>query len=352
MYPLNKEQSYPRNQWWVAALASEVSRIPLDRTILGERVVMYRTEAGAPVALFGLCPHRHFPLVKGRLVGDELQCGYHGFKFNCEGRCTHIPSQSEIPGAFKTRSYPVEERGPWIWIWTGATDLADPALIPDIASIGLGVPGWRVQPFAPRTHSARYTLLIDNLLDLSHITFVHEKSIPGGAAVAALATELKSTPSTLRLRRIGKDAPPNGLDRLCFPDYDGLIDTVTDSEYFGPCLIKTGGARYASATDTQPAQLLGHLHFIHCITPETPHSTHYFVTIARDIQTDNPKVDHILATMDPVIGGEDIAVLELIEPGLDGVADTGRELSVRVDAGAIQVRRRLAAQIEQEILRG
>jgi len=108
-----------RNYWYVAAADTEVGRTPFARTILGEPVVFYRTEQGVAVALEDRCAHRHLPLSMGKLVGDELQCHYHGLRFGTDGRCTRIPGQEQIPRAAKVKTYPVVERYHWIWIWMG-----------------------------------------------------------------------------------------------------------------------------------------------------------------------------------------------------------------------------------------
>lgn len=347
MYPFKTDTNMPLNQWWVAALSEELGESPMERSIAGQRIVFYRGAGGRPVALAALCPHRHFPLVQGRRVGDELQCGYHGFRFDGEGRCTHVPSQRSVPSTFRTRSYPVVERGPWVWIWTGDAALADSSAIPDTEALGLGATGWRAVVAPPMPLAARYTLLIDNLLDLSHITFVHEKSIPGGEAVAYLPTEVQTLGTTIRLRRVAPAAEPNGLDRLCFPGFEGRIDTVTDSEYIGPCLIKTGGPRYASALEGSSRRLLGHLHFLHAVTPATPTTTHYFVATVRDFQLEDQRLDAIFRSMEG-IGREDVAVLEQIEPALDKGLTAADELHGRVDAGVVLVRRQLEAQIAAE----
>ena len=120
-----------RNYWYVAATDAEVGRKPLARTILGEPIVFFRTEEGAPVAMEDRCAHRHLPLSMGKLVGDELQCHYHGLRFGTDGRCTRIPGQEQIPRCAKVKTYPVAERYHWIWIWMGDPALADPAKITD-----------------------------------------------------------------------------------------------------------------------------------------------------------------------------------------------------------------------------
>ncbi len=109
MHPLKVDQPYPYNCWWVAAYSSEVTRDILGQTILGERVIFYRTEAGEAVALAGICPHRSFPLANSWLVGDAVQCGYHGFMFDQQGTCTFVPSQPDagVPTNSNLRRYPM-----------------------------------------------------------------------------------------------------------------------------------------------------------------------------------------------------------------------------------------------------
>ncbi|MGQ3227075.1 MAG: Rieske 2Fe-2S domain-containing protein, partial [Hydrogenophaga sp.] len=114
-----------RNCWYVAALASEVTREIISRRLLGVDVALYRTLAGEPVAVRNRCPHRSFPLAKGQLVGDVLMCGYHGMRFDPSGRCVHMPAMPIVPTNANVRSFPTVERGTLIWIWMGDADHAD-----------------------------------------------------------------------------------------------------------------------------------------------------------------------------------------------------------------------------------
>jgi phenylpropionate dioxygenase-like ring-hydroxylating dioxygenase large terminal subunit len=138
MFPFRDGFTYPRNAWYVAGWSSEVNRELRERRILGEPIVLFRTEGGVPVALDGRCPHRRYPLAQGTLIGDEIQCGYHGFTFDASGACTHIPSAERIQPGMRVGAYPLVERWRWIWIWMGDPERADPALIPDHRS-DLGV---------------------------------------------------------------------------------------------------------------------------------------------------------------------------------------------------------------------
>lgn len=146
MYPFRTAQAYPRNRWYIAAFSSEISTQPIQRTLLEVPVALYRTEGeGKVVAMYGLCPHRYYPLAMGKVEGDAIVCGYHGFTFAESGKCVRIPSQGTGAG-FVQPTYPVEERGTFIWIWMGDAELADPAMIPPYEDFGLDQPGSRPLP--------------------------------------------------------------------------------------------------------------------------------------------------------------------------------------------------------------
>lgn len=344
MYPLSIDQPYPRNQWWVAAYASEVGRDLLARDILGEPVILFRTQAGEALALAGICPHRAFPLAKGCVVGDTVQCGYHGFQFGPNGACQHVPSQSSVPQNARLRSYPVMEHGGLIWIWTGAVELADPAKIPNVAAIGLGRADWAVEEHPFKTVDGRYTLLIENLLDLSHVTFIHDKTIPGGEKVAAIPVSVIETETSLTVQRRGENLPLNPLLKMQFPKQAGPVHQHFDAEYLGPCMIRTGGAMYDAATGVA----LGIQNYIHMITPASPTRMHYMVMTARNFGIDQPHLGEIQIGMGSRIQPEDIDAIEAIERVLRSGATMPQEISARVDTGALKVRRRLEAQIRAE----
>jgi Vanillate O-demethylase oxygenase C-terminal domain/Rieske [2Fe-2S] domain len=288
-----------------------------------------------------------FPLVNGRLEGDILQCGYHGFSFDRTGRCTQVPSQPDTPPHFAVRRYPVVEHGNLIWIWTGIAPPPRPPAIADFEAIGLGNSAWAVEQHTMSTIKARHQLLVDNLLDLSHISFVHSASIVGGGAVARIPCEIIEGETSLNVSRLGKGIPHNPLLKFLFPDHAGPVDQEFDTEFFGPHLIRTGGAIFGAGPDG-PRQKLGTRNFLHAMTPETPSSVHYFVMTARDFRLTDVAIARSNLEMGLKIQSEDKAILESIEVNVDRFADTRRELSAAADAGAIRVRRRMAAQIRAE----
>ena len=339
----NENQSFPYQQWWIAGYSAEIGREIVGRTILGMRVILYRTESGDAVAFDGHCPHRAYPLEKGTLVGDAVQCGYHGYTFDSSGSCIRIPSQSDVQPNSWLRRFPTEERGGLVWIWTGDAESADASLLPDLEEIGLSS-DWCIDPSPLVTIGGRYGLLIDNLMDLSHASFIHADTIPGAAAIANTPAEIIEGAGTLNVQRIGRDLPSNPFFQLLFPEHSDNVDQHFDAEYLGPCLIRTGGALLSS----QSGKELGRLNFVHGITPETEASVHYWVMTTRNFQLNNEAITHANLAMGDRIQPQDIDAIESIEAILQSMSTLPKEVSGQVDVGAIKVRRLLAHQIRSE----
>lgn len=163
-----------RNCWYVAGWSHhfEANR-PVARTMLGEPIVLYRGGGGI-VALEDRCCHRLAPLSKGRVEGDDLRCMYHGLKFAPSGQCIEIPGQGIVPPHARVRAYPVVEKDCWVWVWMGDPAFADPTLIPN--ALRHGDPQWRMQT-GQLAYEANYQYINDNLLDLAHLSYVHENTL-------------------------------------------------------------------------------------------------------------------------------------------------------------------------------
>ena len=122
-----------KNCWYVAALDHElIDGKLLSRRVLGEHVLLYQGESGKVVAMNDRCPHRGALLSRGRLEGDAVRCMYHGIKYDGAGKCVQIPGQDMIPPKLRVRTYPVEQRSHFVWVWMGDPAKADPALIVDL----------------------------------------------------------------------------------------------------------------------------------------------------------------------------------------------------------------------------
>ena len=140
MYPFKPGSFAPRNAWYVVAFANEVGRALIGRTVINTPLAIYRKENGELVALDGRCPHRHFPLAKSCLEGDNVRCGYHGFAFGPDGQCVDIPSQAHAPLSYRVPTYPIVEHGLWVMtdeiyehlVYGGAASVSLPALLPEL----------------------------------------------------------------------------------------------------------------------------------------------------------------------------------------------------------------------------
>ena len=168
-----------RNTWYIAAEPQEVTTRPLARTILEKPIVLFRTQSGKAVALEDRCPHRFAPLSLGKVVGERIQCGYHGAQFDATGACALVPGQNIVPPKAKVVSYPVVEKHGYIWIWPG-----DPAGASDLSSIPdflyrSGDPNWDGGYGHFESIQANYNLINDNLFDITHAEYVHPESFGG-----------------------------------------------------------------------------------------------------------------------------------------------------------------------------
>ena len=171
-----------KNCWYVAAYDRELEDGgPLGRKLLNEPVVMFRDSASKAIALEDRCCHRQLPLSLGAVTGDTLQCGYHGLEFDATGACVTVPGQSMVPPGAAIRSYPLVEKWGFLWIWMGDAAQADEALIPDWWWVD--DPSWGHNPGAFLHIACNYELITDNLLDLSHLGYVHQKTLGNDAIV-------------------------------------------------------------------------------------------------------------------------------------------------------------------------
>jgi len=164
---------FPKNAWYGATTVDELAGKPLGRQICGEKIVFYRDAAGRVVALDDFCPHRGAPLSLGLMEDGKLVCGYHGLKMGSDGRTDSMPKQ-RVQSFLCVRAFPVEERHDYIWIWPGDATLANTNDIPGLA--------WANDPalaFGGGLYHIKcdYRLMIDNLMDLTHETYVHATSI-------------------------------------------------------------------------------------------------------------------------------------------------------------------------------
>jgi vanillate O-demethylase monooxygenase subunit len=343
MYPFRDGDFAPRNGWYAAAYRHEVGRSLLSRFILGEPVVMYETLDGGAVALHGRCPHRHFPLGQGLLEGDSLVCAYHGIGFDSGGKCVHIPSQDTIPAAYRVRSYPLVERGIWLFIWMGDPELADEALLPDLTLADYHQEGFRITPLERLEVPARYQLLNDNLLDLTHLAHLHRGSI-GVGAISTAQEQREQIGNVIRSRRFLRDVPlpPSFRDLV---NHEGPVDRLTGMDFHAPGFHSGIDEVSLPSPVGVPAAKLTRRRVFHAVTPATLRTTHYFFAFGgwmsdQDVETSRRYLPGVLQ--------EDTDAVTAIEELLGLAAELPPELMLKTDATAVAGRRKLQAMMDQE----
>lgn len=349
MYPFTSEETMVRNRWYLAGYGSEITREPMERTILGEPVVFYRTEAGDPVAMYGICPHRYFPLAQGTLKGDSIACGYHGFTFDQTGTCVEVPSQDE-PSNFCQPTYSIEERSGLCWIWMGDDEARDVNLIPPYEDFGLGQDGWHDGSYNYFHVEGRSQLLIDNLMDLTHLPYVHSH-IPGGEHLAKTENRMDDSGDIFMLYRDSKVPFTPFHDMIYGADakYEGVAQVENQTAFYGPELIRTGLGKFVDINgDPNVPEALGDFYILHAITPETEHSTHYFGWAVRNFRLGDETLDQIWLDSDNVIRGQDAVAIKAVEERLDESTKRQKELLVKSDAPAVRIRRNVQAMLDEE----
>ncbi|TQM01637.1 aromatic ring-hydroxylating dioxygenase subunit alpha [Pseudonocardia kunmingensis] len=338
MYPTE----FPRSQWYVAARSEEITRELFSRWILDDPICFYRKLDGAPVAMVDRCIHRQMPLSKGRLREDALECGYHGILYGDDGRALRIPSQDHVPPACRVHRYPLVESGGAIWIWMGDPEDADESLIPDHR--WMSDPEWvTVGGILPM--KARAQLLNENLLDLSHLTFLHPESI-GTDKLAEVPVTSEFDENSVRVSRVmnGIDSPPFFTKVM---KLSGLIDRTQVAEFTAPAFHVTHVS--AQPVDADGDDGLRQHKAIHAVTPERRTSTHYFWFVARDYEVDDQEVSDLWTHGGKTVFSQDVDACEAIEEIIGSYEPSYPvELNMKVDAGPLRARRIVERMVADE----
>ena len=332
-----------RNRWYCAALAHEIGRAPLGRVFLNEPVVMYRQEDGTLVALEDRCCHRRAPLSKGKVEGDNLRCGYHGFLYDSKGSVLWVPGQDRAPPVARVRAYPLIEKHGWVWIWMGDPAVADPARAP--AFHWYDHPGWACSG-GHLPIEASYQLLVDNLLDLSHLPFLHPSSV-GSAGDTDPELHWERGPEILRGVRLSKDLPPSPRFRSEGIDFN--TDRVQVMTYTPPASISIeitlteAGKKPGDPT----GRMERHLVILNSMTPETETTCHYLWGNGRDFMIEDAKLTQATHQMILATFHEDKGMIEG-QQRIVNLDPAAPQVDVMGDAGGLQSRRILERLIAEE----
>ena len=347
MYPLAGSQPYPRNQWYVAAWSVEVGDAIVGRTILDTPIVLFRNADGHVAALDDRCPHRRFPLSKGWLKDGNIVCAYHGFTFSGSGACVHVPSQARPFESQLTTAYPVRERSNLVFVWLGDPEAADEALLPDLSPLHADDPEWELVVGGKAHLHARYMLLHDNILDLTHLSYLHRNSVgsPGISRARVKSTDL---PNGLYVDREVLSDSMDGSPLGAALGIEGPVDRIMPQVFLAPCMHVTGPEFRSAITDgINPGHSYGTFRVIHAIVPETPTTTHYFWGITRNFRLGDASMTEALCQNVKAALAEDIEASEAIERmlALPGGPD---EINCAADAAGAKGRRIIQSMIDEE----
>lgn len=336
------------NSWYVAAWDKEVDRAPLARTICGTPTVLYRKLDGSAVALRDACPHRLLPLSMGIREGDSIRCRYHGLKLGPDGVAEEMPLKAEkVNRSICVESFAVAEKHRFVWIWVGDKEKADPALIPDLWPCS--AEGWTFDgdyyPIA-----CDYRLLIDNLMDLTHETHVHDGSIGQPELMEApIDTRVEGDKVFVTRWMPGIDAPPFWRGAL---KKDGPVDRWQICEFLPPSavIIDVGVAPVGTGASIEQHDQGVRGFVIDVMTPESAGKSHYFWGMARNFAIDDPGFTARFKAQQGGVFLEDVAVLEAQQRSIEANPDL-RLRAYSIDEGGTRARRiieqKRAAQAKQ-----
>jgi vanillate O-demethylase monooxygenase subunit len=333
-------RGFVRDAWYVGAESGEVQGAPLPRILLGDPVVFYRAADGRAVALEDRCCHKRAPLSLGRIEGDCLACGYHGFAFDPSGACVRAPGAPGIPERARVHSYPVIERHRYLWIWMGDPAKADPGAIPDFHTND--DPDW-ARTGACLPVAGNYLLMIENLLDLSHVGFVHAGTIGSDDTSASIVWESEQHRVVGVRASTDIDTPPHNRRQGFGPRCD-----QTKVMTFLACshiTIDITTRERLPAGSSQAARQM-HIMLLNSITPETEGRCHYFWSSTRDFAVDDAAVTEFFHAMTVRAFDEDRVMIEAQQRIID-LDPSAPTVTVLGDLGGVQARRLVSARLER-----
>ena len=339
---------WPKNAWYVACTPDEIADKPLGRQVCGERLVIFRGRGGLVQALEDFCPHRGAPLSLGYVRDGDLVCGYHGLTMGCDGRALSMPGQ-RVGGFPGIRAFAAIERYGFIWIWPGDQAAADPDQL-------------HPMPWADSPHwvyggglfhiQCDYRLMIDNLMDLTHETYVHATSI-GQKEIdeAPVKTELVGH-EVVTSRHMAKVTPPPfwamAMREAGLPA-DGPVDRWQICRFSLPShvMIEVGVAVDGAGGYAAPLAAKASSVVVDFITPETETSHWYFWGMARSFKVEDDALTETIRQGQGAIFSEDLEMLERQQKNLEIYADR-KLLKLNIDAGGVRARMMIDKAIAAE----
>lgn len=335
--------SWVTNAWYVAAWDAEVDQAPLARTICSVPMLFYRKLDRTVVAMRDACPHRLLPLSIGLREGDAIRCKYHGLVIGPDGHAVEMPIRTDpVNTRICVETFVTHERYRFVWVWVGEKDKADPALIPDLWPCA--AKGWTFDGGYYQI-ACDYRLMIDNLMDLTHETYVHSGSI-GQPEIMEAPIETRVAGNSVFVSRWmpSIDAPPFWRSAL---KQEGPVDRWQICQFLLPSsvMIDVGVApAQAGATlDNHAPGVRGIV--VDCMTPQSEDSHHYFWGMARNFDLEDTGFTARFKKQQGGVFAEDAEILEAQQKAIRANPDLNLA-AYRIDEGGVRSRQLIARTIK------
>ena len=343
--------AYLKNCWY-AAMWSEVLK-PGElaaRTLLDVPLVFYRDASGLPVAMDDMCPHRLAPLRLGKLLPDgRIQCGYHGLQFDRSGQCVKNPHGSgKIPKNCRVNTYRLAEKHTLVWIWMGDAT-PDEALIPEFSYLDSGS-GYDVGRRDTITMEANYRYIVDNLMDLSHASFLHDGVLGNEETIWAGIEVRQDGPYVYVKRDMANVRPPLVRD-LLFKRDGAPVNMWQTIRWSPPAAVLNDVGTFSPGTERK--DFSGQLG-CHILTPATADTTLYHTAAARQGPLSTTPAEGDAAFKTRIAELRRFAFKEQDDPMLKAQQENIRKhpgvktVLLEIDAGPVRCQRILDALIEAE----
>lgn len=335
-----------KNCWYVAGWDKEIPEDGfLSRIVTNVPLVFWRDAHGTVVALEDRCCHRGAPLSKGRREGDCIRCMYHGLKFDATGACVEIPSQTRIPPQAKVRAFPIVEKHRWVWIWMGDPNAADPSLIPD--THWLNDPEWRSNDGYIH-YDVNYLLIADNLLDFSHLPFVHASTLGGSEEYAKVQPKIERTDRGVKVTRWALNIDPPAFVQKVHP-FEGKVDRWNIYDFIAPGILLMDSGMAPAGTGAPEGRRINAVEFRGCqaLTPERDNSTHYFFAHPHNFAIDRQDVTDSIHQSVIEAFDEDKEIIQS-QQAMVSLDPEFKMVSLGIDAALSQFRWIVGRAIDQE----
>ncbi|MGJ0396939.1 MAG: Rieske 2Fe-2S domain-containing protein [Methylocystis sp.] len=296
------------NVWTIVGLAQDLKRdAPLAMRVAGERIVFFRDAAGKACALLDQCPHRGVALSLGRVEKGVIECPFHGWRFDGDGRNCHVPWNPDAKrDNLSAVALPCRESAGLLWLYTGFDPKEEPEPSQTLMAHRLALCAQSV------IWKAHWTRVMENMLDSPHLPFVHRNTIGRELSkhlgAGKLEMNFEPTPTGGRIRASVYGSARDGYLEYRFPNVMELF-------------IDPPGKTFRL--------------MVACI-PEDDGTTRLWLLTMRSFAR-APLLDFAFRWMNRRIAREDQAIVESSLPA--EVPPPGEEVSVRTDAPTLAFRK-------------